>query len=234
LVVVGGGFAWDRPGLSARAAVVALAAMAVAACTQSAPVSDQGSDASASSSSFPDFYFAEATYAPFPEAYFAPATYASRGRPPSLAMSYAAAGDGSPATGMRLASASSTPLLLSPVKHAFDPSKTSYGVASFYRHDTATASGERFDERKLTAAHKTLPFGTKVRVTSLKTGRSVTVRINDRGPFVEGRIVDLSYAAAEELDIVDRGITRVRLEVVEEPPATRTAAARASVVAVAR
>jgi rare lipoprotein A len=97
----------------------------------------------------------------------------------------------------------------------------SYGVASFYSEDTATASGEKFDPTQLTAAHRTLPFGTRVRVTNVETGQSVTVRINDRGPFVAGRSVDLSHAAAETIGMVERGITKVKLEVVRP---TRAAA----------
>jgi len=91
------------------------------------------------------------------------------------------------------------------------------GQASWYgkAHQGAlTASGERFDMNALTAAHRTLPFGTIVRVTHLKTGKSVKVRINDRGPFSKGRIIDLSYEAARRLGIVDRGTARVELTVL--------------------
>jgi len=88
-----------------------------------------------------------------------------------------------------------------------------YGVASFY-DDTETANGEKFDPEAMTAAHRSLPFGTMLRVTNLETGRSVTVRINDRGPFVQGRVVDLSPSAAEKLGIVDQGLAKVRLDVV--------------------
>jgi len=96
---------------------------------------------------------------------------------------------------------------------------TAYGLASFYNHRNArTANGEKFDPRELTAAHRTLPFGTRVRVTELASGRSVTVRINDRGPFVAGRIVDVSKSAAEELGIVKRGIARVKLDIVDDEP----------------
>jgi rare lipoprotein A (peptidoglycan hydrolase) len=94
---------------------------------------------------------------------------------------------------------------------------TAYGLASFYGNDTHTASGERFNPRAMTAAHRTLPFGTRVRVTDVVTGRSVMVRINDRGPFIRGRIIDISTAAAESLGIVGRGIARVRVDVVEYP-----------------
>ena len=88
------------------------------------------------------------------------------------------------------------------------------GVASYYAHKyhgRKTASGERFDMNDMTAAHKTLPFGTRVRVTNLGNGKSVTVRINDRGPFVKGRVIDLSLAAAKKLDMVNAGLAQVRL-----------------------
>ncbi|WP_448045114.1 septal ring lytic transglycosylase RlpA family protein [Bradyrhizobium liaoningense] len=90
----------------------------------------------------------------------------------------------------------------------------SHGVASFYS-DTATASGEKFDKNELTAAHPTLPFGTKLRVTDTTSGRFVTVRVNDRGPYIRGRVVDITPSAAEALGMVDKGITNVRLEVVQ-------------------
>jgi rare lipoprotein A len=90
----------------------------------------------------------------------------------------------------------------------------SHGLASFYTEGTQTASGERFDTHELTAAHPTLPFGTRLRVTNVATGRSVTVRVNDRGPFVPGRVVDVSYAAAETLGMVEGGIAKVKLDVV--------------------
>ena len=89
----------------------------------------------------------------------------------------------------------------------------SQGVASFYS-DTETASGEKFDKNELTAAHPTLPFGTKLRVTDVSSGRFVTVRVNDRGPYVRGRVVDISPSAAEALGMVDRGVANVRLDVV--------------------
>ena len=91
------------------------------------------------------------------------------------------------------------------------------GIASYYAdalHGRRTANGERFDMHALTAAHRTLPFGTRVKVTNLDNGRSVVVRINDRGPYVKGRVIDLSKAAARELRFLDRGTTRVRLEVI--------------------
>jgi rare lipoprotein A len=90
----------------------------------------------------------------------------------------------------------------------------SHGIASFYSEGSKTASGEKFNPNELTAAHPTLPFGTKLRVTNTHTGRSVTVRVNDRGPYVPGRVVDVSYSAAQELGMVGRGIAPVKLDVV--------------------
>jgi rare lipoprotein A len=89
------------------------------------------------------------------------------------------------------------------------------GVASFYTEGEQTASGEKFDTHELTAAHPTLPFGTKLRVTNVTTGRSVTVRVNDRGPYVRGRVVDVSYSAAQSLGMVGKGIANVKLDVVQ-------------------
>jgi rare lipoprotein A len=91
---------------------------------------------------------------------------------------------------------------------------TKSGVASFYSEDSATASGEKFDPNELTAAHPSLPFGTKLRVTNTTTGRSVTVRVNDRGPYVPGRVVDVSYSAAQALGMVNSGIANVTLDVM--------------------
>ncbi|MGH7361230.1 MAG: septal ring lytic transglycosylase RlpA family protein [Candidatus Methylomirabilales bacterium] len=94
---------------------------------------------------------------------------------------------------------------------------TEVGLASWYgreHHGKRTASGERFDMDALTAAHRSLPFGTWVRVTHLATGQTVTVRINDRGPWVGGRVIDLSRRAAQTLGILGDGVARVRVEVV--------------------
>jgi rare lipoprotein A len=94
---------------------------------------------------------------------------------------------------------------------------TEEGIASWYGknfHGRQTASGERYDMNELTAAHKSLPFGTRVRVTNLDNGRQVVVRINDRGPFIKGRIIDLSRAAAQKVDLVNAGTARVRIEVI--------------------
>jgi len=91
----------------------------------------------------------------------------------------------------------------------------SQGLASFYSEGARTASGEKFDANELTAAHPTLPFGTRLRVTNVATGRSVTVRVNDRGPYVAGRVVDVSYSAADALGMVGTGVAKVKLDVVE-------------------
>ena len=91
------------------------------------------------------------------------------------------------------------------------------GIASYYAqrfHGRPTASGERFDMHALTAAHRTLPFGTRVQVTNPANGRSVTVRINDRGPFTRGRTIDVSQAAAQQLGLIARGHGAVELEVL--------------------
>lgn len=89
------------------------------------------------------------------------------------------------------------------------------GIASWYgkaHHGRKTASGERFNMREMTAAHRTLPFDTVVRVTNLETGKVIKVRINDRGPYVSGRIIDLSAKAAAALEIAEDGTARVRIE----------------------
>jgi rare lipoprotein A len=91
------------------------------------------------------------------------------------------------------------------------------GKASFYAdkyHGRTTASGERFDQQAMTAAHRTLPFGTRVKVTHVRNGKSVIVRINDRGPFVKGRIIDLSRAAFSRIGHPAFGVIRVEIEVV--------------------
>ncbi len=96
--------------------------------------------------------------------------------------------------------------------------KSFEGVASWYGRELngrRTASGERFNMKALTAAHKTLPFGTRLRVTDLATQKSVVVRVNDRGPFVRGRVLDLSYQAAKEIGLLARGHDRVKIEVLK-------------------
>ena len=92
------------------------------------------------------------------------------------------------------------------------------GIASFYAqdfHGKQTSNGETFDMDALTAAHRTFPFGTKVRVTNLENNKTVVVRVNDRGPFKEGRMIDLSMGAAKEIDLIRTGTARVRLDVLE-------------------
>jgi rare lipoprotein A len=89
------------------------------------------------------------------------------------------------------------------------------GVASYYAEKLGgrrTASGARYDPRAFTCAHRSAPFGTRLRVTELESGRSVVVTVNDRGPFERGRVVDLSFAAARAIGIVERGLARVRVE----------------------
>lgn len=89
------------------------------------------------------------------------------------------------------------------------------GKASYYgarHHGRKTASGERFDQHALTAAHRSLPFGSRVRVTNLHNDKSVVVRINDRGPYARGRIIDLSKKAAEQLDMLRAGVVPVRVQ----------------------
>ncbi|MFN4356898.1 septal ring lytic transglycosylase RlpA family protein [Sphingopyxis alaskensis] len=93
------------------------------------------------------------------------------------------------------------------------------GVASYYGNELAgnrTASGERFDPGQLTAAHRTLPFGSMVRVTNVATGDSVVVRINDRGPFAHGRVIDVSHAAAREIGLHRSGTARVKLALLAD------------------
>ncbi len=95
--------------------------------------------------------------------------------------------------------------------------KTQIGIASYYGkkfHKKRTANGEIFNMYKVSAAHKSYPLGTKVRVTNLDNGKSIKLVINDRGPFVKGRIIDLSYRAARKLDFVNQGTTKVRIDVI--------------------
>jgi rare lipoprotein A len=98
-----------------------------------------------------------------------------------------------------------------------EPVHVETGIASWYR-DKRTASGERFHVNALTAAHRKLPFGTMVRVVDLKTNKSIIVRINDRGPYIRGRIIDLTVGAARQLGTYDRGIAKVRVEVLRQIP----------------
>lgn len=101
---------------------------------------------------------------------------------------------------------------------------TQQGIASYYGgkfHGRKTASGEVYNQWGRSAAHKSLPLGTRVRVTKLSNGRSITVRINDRGPFVKGRIIDLSRGAAQDLGIIKSGVAKVRVEVLSVPKRNR-------------
>ena len=102
----------------------------------------------------------------------------------------------------------------SPATAAATPG-SSHGIASYYWQGTRTANGEKFDATQLTAAHPTLPFGTRLRVTNVNNGQSVTVRVNDRGPYVPGRIVDVSHSAANALGMIDGGLAKVKLDVVQ-------------------
>jgi rare lipoprotein A len=104
-----------------------------------------------------------------------------------------------------------------PVLYNPHPVTVEEGIASWYK-DKRTASGERFNGSAMAAAHKKLPFGTVVRVIDLKTGKSITVRINDRGPYIRGRIIDLTIGAARALGTYSRGIAKVRIEVLKEIP----------------
>lgn len=97
---------------------------------------------------------------------------------------------------------------------------TQVGIASWYgieEHNRYAASGERFSKHAYTAAHKSLPMGTVVRVTNLENGRDVVVKINDRGPFVRGRIIDLSHTPAESIGMIDKGTVKVKVEVMSTP-----------------
>ena len=128
---------------------------------------------------------------------------------------------------MRRLVAITLPLLLAipvaaqelPVDQAAENSEIGSGMASYYGRELAgnrTASGERFDPAQLTAAHRTLPFGSLVRVTNTANGDSVVVRINDRGPFSHGRVIDVSHAAAREIGMHRSGTARVKLALLND------------------
>jgi rare lipoprotein A len=119
--------------------------------------------------------------------------------------------------------AAATPSVTSTQSHVSVESKQliaqSVGQASFYGNEPGeggpwTANGERYNSGGLTAAHKTLPFGTRVRVTSASTGRSVVVRINDRGPYAGGRVIDLSVGAARAIGLTSSGVGTVRMDIL--------------------
>lgn len=94
------------------------------------------------------------------------------------------------------------------------------GKASYYSDEfigQITANGEKYDPAELTAAHRSHPFGTYLQVTNIENGKSVTVRVNDRGLYVEGRIIDLSKSAAQQLGLVNEGVVNVKIEIAEAP-----------------
>jgi len=91
---------------------------------------------------------------------------------------------------------------------------SSVGMASYYKSGKRTANGERFNPNGLTAAHRSLPFGTKLKVTNPRTGRSVVVRVNDRGPFIRGRVIDLSLGAARVIGLTASGVGRISYTII--------------------
>lgn len=100
------------------------------------------------------------------------------------------------------------------------PGQVLSGIASYYHdslHGNKTASGKVYNKNALSAAHKTLPLGTRVRVTNPNTGRSVDLEVNDRGPFIKGRIIDLSRRAATELGMIKQGVTDVQVKILSLP-----------------
>ncbi len=151
----------------------------------------------------------------------APALANSEGRPShseSLALGWETVSRPAPAADFQQtgalgpAKAAKIPAIKKPAASSASHALT--GIASYYWQDQMTASGERFNKNDMTAAHKTLPLGSRVRVTNLKNGRETIVRINDRGPYIEGRVIDLSEAAAKVLGFTDQGLTDVKVELV--------------------
>lgn len=117
------------------------------------------------------------------------------------------------------AAAQEVEIAANPIAELVQETEIDGGTASYYGNELAgnrTASGERFDPGQLTAAHRTLPFGSKVRVTNMSTGDSVIVRINDRGPFHRGRVIDVSHAAAREIGMHRSGTARVKLALLAD------------------
>lgn len=113
------------------------------------------------------------------------------------------------------------------------PSNKQVGVGGWYgqyHHGKKTASGEYFDSKKLTAAHPSLPFNSWVKVTNLRSGRTVVLRVTDRGPYVKGRIIDVSQQAASILGIKNRGVAKVAVESIGAPPTNMMVAAAANKV----
>jgi rare lipoprotein A len=118
-----------------------------------------------------------------------------------------------------MAGPSQADLKKAPTPQASDAAFRQVGVASWYGpgfHGKKTASGERYNQNNLTAAHRKLPLGSEVKVTNLDNGRSIVVEINDRGPYVKGRVIDLSKAAARSLGMVEDGVGRVRIEATRQ------------------
>jgi len=128
-----------------------------------------------------------------------------------------------PKTGKKKSKSKATqrPYVIKGITYYPLPSSVGYaeqGIASWYGpgfHGRRSASGEQFNQNTMTAAHRTLPFGTQVRVTNLRTGASVVVRINDRGPFTRGRVIDLSRAAAGAIGMIGSGVAPVKVEVLQ-------------------
>jgi rare lipoprotein A len=151
-----------------------------------------------------------------------------RGMSRIVALTFAGLIGAAPAQAVDLAGTPRLQSLEEAVAQAYDDGVTAapqsfepagQGEASYYGAELAgnrTASGERFDPRAFTCAHRSLPIGTMLRVTNLANGRSVLVRVNDRGPFARSRILDMSLAAARDIDMVRAGKARVRLEVVRD------------------
>jgi len=194
-----------------RVCAVALAAATLAACAETTGSNNRSAalavsrEAVASHQAAPEMRLAEPAGAASSIIHRRVAVAKHRAMPLALAKPQA--------TPLPLAKHHAMPLPLPKPPGEGDEAK--HGVASFYNQGTQTANGEKFEPSELTAAHRTLPFGTRLRVTNVATGQSVTVRINDRGPFIIGRDVDLSQGAAETLGIVHRGVAKVKLDVLE-------------------
>lgn len=138
---------------------------------------------------------------------------------PLCLMMPAAAQEAPVEPGITLAAATADLAVAADVSEPFAETEIGGGMASYYGRELAgnrTASGERFDPGQLTAAHRTLPFGSRVRVTNVATGDSIVVRINDRGPFSHGRVIDVSHAAAREIGMHRSGTARVKLALLDD------------------